>query len=160
MKMRRTRGALKLLLLVGSIAAVLAAIPAAGSAKPSGSAANPFSPRVGSIGGIVPPLSMATPGVQGSGDLTWHGGPVMHTNKTYAIYWEPTGYAHPFPAGYETTINQWFTDVAADSGKTTNVYGVDTQYSDGSGNIAYSSTFGGSTVATNAFPANGCTDSW
>ncbi len=155
--MRRTRGAVKLLLLVGSIAAVVAAIPAAGSAKPSG---NPFSPRVGSIGGIVPPLSMATPGVQGSGDLTWHGGPVMHTNKTYAIYWEPTGYAHPFPAGYETTIDQWFTDVAADSGKTTNVYGINAQYGDGSGNAAYSSTFGGSTVATNAFPANGCTDTW
>src|SRR5262249_27936605 len=26
----------------------------------------------------------------GSGPLVYHGGPVMHTNTTYAIYWAPT----------------------------------------------------------------------
>src|SRR5690349_14005509 len=118
MKMRRTRGALKLLLLVGSIAAVLAAIPAAGSAKPSGSAGNPFSPRVRGYGAIVPVFG--TPSADCACDMTWHGGPVMHTNKTYTIFWQPTGYAKPFPAGYMSTIDQYLTDVAADNGKTTN----------------------------------------
>ncbi len=45
---------------------------------------------------------------------------------------------------YESTINQYFTDVAADSGLTTNVYSVATQYS----SILYSETFD---TATNTF---------
>jgi len=55
---------------------------------------------------------------------------------------------------YEATINQYFTDVAADSGLTTNVYSVLTQYS----NIEYDSTFAGSYVEEHPFPANGCND--
>ena len=44
-------------------------------------------------------------------------------------------------AAYESTINQYFTDVAADSGTTENVYSVATQYSD----IQYDVTFDAST---------------
>ena len=29
----------------------------------------------------------------GSGDLSYHGGPTMRTNTTYAIYWIPSGYS-------------------------------------------------------------------
>ena len=85
-------------------------------------------------------------------NLTYHGGPVMRVNKTYAIYWQPVGYS--FSANYKTVINQYFTDVAAASGANTNVYSVETQYSDTTGPIAYSSTFGGSTTAADTFPAN------
>ena len=153
--MQRIRGALasRLIVLVISAVAVVAVIPAAGSARVH---ASPFVPRVGTIGGIVPVLGLTSPGVQGSGDLTYHGGPVMRTNTTYAIYWAPSG--HPLATGYSNTIDQYFTDVAHDSGGTNNVYGVDTQYSDGTGNIAYSSSFAGSVVDTNPYPANGCTD--
>ncbi len=49
---------------------------------------------------------------------------------------------------YESTINQYFTDVAADSGLATNVYSVATQYS----SIQYSETFGGSYVDGSPFP--------
>ena len=84
----------------------------------------------------------------------------MRSNTTYAIYWFPSGYT--LSAGYRDTINGYFTNVAADSGRSTNVYGTDPQYTDmvaGGGRAAYSSTFGGSVQATNAFPASGCDDS-
>lgn len=94
---------------------------------------------------------------RGAGNLKYHGGPVEHTNKTYAIYWVPSGYTTQ--SGYSSVINQFFTDVAADSGKTSNVYYTGTQYSDGSGNVQYSSSFGGSYTDTSALPASGCSDS-
>jgi hypothetical protein len=94
----------------------------------------------------------------GSGQLLYHSGPVMHTNKTYAIYWVPSGYS--MQTGYSALINQYFTDVAADSGKTTNVYYTATQYYDGSGHVQYSSSFGGSYTDTSPMPASGCTDSY
>jgi hypothetical protein len=126
--------------LLATVAAIVAATTA--SAAPG-----PPSPPARHIGGIVPLLGRQ---VQGSGDLTFHGGPVMGTNKTYAIYWVPSGSS--MPTGYQSTINQFFTDVAHDSNMSTNVYAADTQYS----SIQYNSTFGGSTVDTNAFPTNGC----
>jgi hypothetical protein len=50
--------------------------------------------------------------------------------------------------------NGFLQNVAADSGKTGNVYYSDTQYS----SILYSSAFAGSVVDTNPFPASGCSD--
>ncbi|HEX5449345.1 MAG TPA: hypothetical protein VFW85_04745 [Gaiellaceae bacterium] len=117
--------------------------------------------------GIVPPSPhnnpLAARSVQGSGDLTYHGGPVMHTNTTYAIYWVPSGFSYNnHDSTYESTINQFFSDVAADSGLSSNVYATDTQYYDtvggGTHHITYSSSFAGSTVVTTAFPASGCHD--
>jgi len=78
----------------------------------------------------------------------------MRTNKTFAIYWIPAGWS--MVSGYRGTINRYFVGVARDSGGTQNVYSTLTQYSDTTGRIAYSQTFGGSTTATTAFPANGC----
>jgi hypothetical protein len=49
---------------------------------------------------------------------------------------------------YESTINQYFTDVAHDNGMTTNVYSVATQYS----SIQYNETFAGSYVDGNPYP--------
>lgn len=63
-----------------------------------------------------------------------------------------------FDANYEALINQYLTDVAHDSGGTSNVYSINTQYFDGSGPIQYQSTFGGSYVAHDPLPANGCDD--
>jgi serine protease len=94
---------------------------------------------------------------RGAGNLKYHGGPVEHTNTTYAIYWVPSGYSNQL--GYSTVLNQFFTDVGTDSGKTTNVYYTGTQYSDGSGNVQYNSSFGGSYTDTSPLPASGCKDS-
>jgi hypothetical protein len=112
-------------------------------------------PRVQQILGVVASQHWANHAA-GAGQLQYHSGPVMHTNTSYAIYWVPSGYS--VSSDYESLIDRFFTDVAADSGKTSNVYYSDTQYSDGSGKISYSSHFGGYVVDTNPFPASGCSD--
>jgi hypothetical protein len=67
-------------------------------------------------------------------------------------------------ATYQNVINQYFTDVAAASvaNATDNVYSAGTQYYDGPSNnkvfIRYQSTFGGSYVAHDPLPTNGCDD--
>ena len=96
-------------------------------------------------GGVVP----AAPS-----DLIYHGGPVMRTNKTYAIYWVPSGWS--IVSGYRSLINRYFVDAARASGTSANVYGVQTQYHDTTGPIAYAQTWGGSTTATSPFPGGGC----
>jgi hypothetical protein len=84
----------------------------------------------------------------------------MHTNQTYAIYWVPSDQSSTYTvdANYTSLIDQFLRDVADDSGKTSNVYASDTQYYDGSGDISYASSFGGSVLDTNSFPPNGCSD--
>ena len=119
------------------------------------------SPRSGRTLGVVPAFNSAShsaSGALGSGNLQYHGGPVEHTNTVYAIYWVPSGYS--VSSDYQSVINGFFTNVAADSGKTSNVYYSDTQYSDGSGKVSYSSSFAGSTLDTNALPSSGCSDSY
>jgi hypothetical protein len=96
-------------------------------------------------------------------NLAYHGGPVMHTNKTYAIYWVPPGYS--VSPNYQKLIDQYLGDVAAASGASSNVYASDTQYSDSvNGNILYSATspdmFGGSYLDTSALPPDGCVDQY
>ena len=126
------------LLLLAGIAAALAAQTALASGGPTLPA---------HIGGVTRTIGQPQLGV---GNLINHGGPTMTTNKTYAIYWAPSGYS--FNASYTSTIDQFFGDVAHDSGMPTNVYAVATQYS----GIQYSSTFGGSVVDTNPYPTSGC----
>jgi len=94
-------------------------------------------------------------GVGGSSsNLQYNGGPVMHSDANYAIYWEPSGYSTT--STFKNIVNSYFSNVAAASGATTNVYSVATQYYDGSGNIAYSATSGGSYVDTDPYPSLGC----
>jgi PKD repeat protein len=91
-----------------------------------------------------------------TGDLVWGGGAVMHSNRTHTVYWDPSA---TIPTGYRSAIDGFLQNVAADSGKQTNVYSVGTQYYDGSGNLSYSSTFGGALTDTDAYPASGCAPS-
>jgi hypothetical protein len=89
---------------------------------------------------------------------------VMRTNTVYAIYWIPSdptacgGSPCRVSTNYESLINGYFTDVAAASGSASNVYSTDTQYYDATGPIAYQSTFAGSDVDHDDFPASGCDD--
>ena len=93
------------------------------------------------------------------GNLAYHNGPVMHTNTAYAIYWFPSGSS--YSSNYQNLIDGFFKNVAADNGKSSNVYYSDTQYYDNvNSNILYSSAFGGSVVDTNSFPPSGCSDSY
>jgi hypothetical protein len=88
-------------------------------------------------------------------NLSYHGGPVMRANRVYEIFWGPSG---SWDSGYVSTIKGYFADVAHDSGASSNVYFSDTQYSDGSGQIAYDVTQGSAYMDTTPYPANGCTD--
>jgi hypothetical protein len=94
---------------------------------------------------------------QGTPPLRYHNGAVQHSSRAYSIFWKPPGFS--FPAGYSTAIQTYFKDVAADSGKTTNVYFSDTQYYDVVGGtkrpIPYKVTNGGVISDTSALPATG-----
>src|SRR5579859_990953 len=135
--------------LLGVLSLVAALVSSTASAVRTAKIATPAH-----IAGVVPtvhgPNDNCPPSGCGAGNLINHGGPVMTTNKTYAIYWVPGGYS--IAPGYDTTINQFFTDVAHDSGMTTNVYSVDTQYS----GIHYTSAFGGSVTDTNQIGRASC----
>lgn len=134
---------------------------ASGASAAPPSAMNP----AGQIRGVVPAHGQASKLRRANNNLSWHGGPVMHTNAVYAIYWLPGSYAGmpssgPLSTNYQSLINGYFGAVGHDSGLTSNVYWSDTQYNDSAGFAGYSSIFAGSIVATNAFPANGCRDSY
>ena len=68
--------------------------------------------------------------------------------------------AAPFPAAYESLLDQYVADVAAASGSTDNVYSVDTEYYQTvvglKTYITYKITAGTPVVDTDAYPANGC----
>ncbi len=88
----------------------------------------------------------------------------MHTNRVYTIFWKPsllpTG-VDSFQAspGYEDTVNAYFERVAHDSHKFSDAYSVATQYYSGANNhIEYASSFGGSAMDSNPFPASECKD--
>ena len=90
-------------------------------------------------------------------NMTYHSGPLVLTNTTHIVYWEPAGSV--VSANYHSLLQRYLTDVAADSGRATNVYAVATQYTDSvPNNIQYSSTFAGALTDTNAYPAtvSGC----
>jgi hypothetical protein len=151
--------ALTRLLSVRLVTAVMFAVTAL-AVLPAGAAANP-----GHFRGVV---TASTPSGRaykakvhparqrrgGANNLAYHGGPVMHSDGNYTIYWVPSGYS--LPAGYTGTVNAFFSNVAAASGSTTNDYGVVRQYYDGSGNGAYSATVTGSGTDATAYPASGC----
>jgi hypothetical protein len=63
--------------------------------------------------------------------MTYQGGPVQHSSTVYAVFWQPPSYV--FPSGYVNLVSRYFTDVAHDSFKTSNVYAVGTQYYDRTG---------------------------
>jgi hypothetical protein len=113
--------------------------------------------------GVVPTQaaahSQAGGGAKAGSNLTYHGGKVLLTNKTVAIYWSPSN-AIGSGSSYSSLINQYFGDVAAASGTTGNVYAVETQYYNSTNaHIAYSSTFTGAVYDSQPYPANGCSDS-
>lgn len=144
-----------------------------GATASSGGAAG--LPRIGTLG-IVPhagaPQTLGALSASSPLDLTLQTQPctlanscwVMRTNMTYTIYWVPTsstacsGSPCHVSTNYESLINRYFSDVAAASRSNSNVYSTDSQYYDATGPIGYQSSFGGSYVDTNPFPASGCND--
>ena len=135
----------------------LAANPAAAQTPPSRPPVSLKGPVSGKIHGMVPaapaakglaqtPVDLAGTSFAATGNLSYYGGPVMHSSSTYAIYWEPTG--STVSANYASLINGFLGNVAVASGTSANVYAPNVQYYDTTGQIAYSSTFAGSYVDT------------
>src|SRR5262249_39566749 len=117
--------------------AVAAAFLAVGAGAAFGDVPSPDNAagRGNDVLGVVPTVaaahSNAGGGSNAGGNLVYHGGKVLLTNRTVAIYWVPS--SSSIQSGYDTLINRYFADVAAAQDATSNVYGVETQYSDGTG---------------------------
>jgi hypothetical protein len=60
--------------------------------------------------------------------LQYNGGPVLHSETAYLIFWEPG--SHVISSTSKTVLTQYLSDASADSGLATNVYGVLAQYTD------------------------------
>jgi len=93
-----------------------------------------------------------------SGSLPYGGGPVLHSNRTHVIFWQPSGSGLAFDPGYQSLIERFLRDVAADSRSPGNVYGLSGQYGDGFGPAAYDSSYAGAVVDGDPLPPNGCVE--
>jgi hypothetical protein len=91
-------------------------------------------------------------------NLPYGGGPVMHSNRTHVIFWQPQGSGLSYDPGYAQQIEMFLRRVARDSHKTTNVYSLSGQYHDRTGPARYASTFGGAVLDTVRLPHNGCAE--
>lgn len=97
-------------------------------------------------------------------NLDYSGGPVMSSNTNYVVVWSPSNYhGSPFqsdshPAhGYVFGIDQFFSDLAHDSGGGANSDSVAVQYNGPAGTTAaYNSHFGGEIDTTDPLPISGC----
>src|ERR1700730_1992238 len=91
-------------------------------------------------------------------NLDYNGGPILTSNTNYALYWDPPG-GPKYPADFQAGINQYFEDIAHDSGGHETVDSVATQYNNAAGEFAnYNSHFGGALVDTDPYPTNGCSN--
>jgi len=146
--------------LAGALVMLLAASPAAAQAKFGWSAARDGGAVF--IGGIERDVAtgahIAQPSLVSGQRLPYNGGPVLNSNRTHLIFWQPAGSGLTFDPGYEQLIETFLADVAADSHRTTNTYALSGQYSDAKGPAAYNSTYGGDVVDTDPLPPNGCTE--
>lgn len=115
-----------------------------------------------SIAGIVRDLHGSARASGGpsahAANLPYGGGPVLHSNRTHVIFWQPSGSGLSYDPGYESLVEGFLANVAAASHNPGNVYGLTGQYRDAHGPAAYASTYAGAVVATDPLPANGCTE--
>ncbi len=138
---------------VGVLAAVALVLAAASTAT-----AQPIAGLAADIPtGAQAPRSTATARAAAAG-VQYGNGPVMHSDRTHLIFWEPAGSGLAFDPGYISLIETFLSQVAADSHMPTNVYGLSGQYHDGNGPAAYNSQYAGALIDTDPLPPNGCTE--
>jgi hypothetical protein len=84
------------------------------------------------------------------------GNPVVGSNKTYAIFWDPTDH---YDGDWQELTDIFFQSMGAASGSFASVFAVDTQYTDAANQHAfYKSTFMGAYTDTDSYPASKCED--
>lgn len=94
----------------------------------------------GSIPGSIP--AQRGSNLSSNGNLSYHGGPVVHSSAAYLIFWTPSGFS--IPSSSQALIQRYFTDSAADSGTAGNAFAVARQFTDGSGFADYKQAFNAS----------------
>jgi PKD repeat protein len=90
----------------------------------------------GSVAAASPTVSPASASWE---NLSYRGGPVVHSSRPYLVYWAATG--ETIDPSWQSLIQSYFSDVAADSTKATNVYAVARQFTDHTGFADYQQTF-------------------
>ncbi|HEY2570739.1 MAG TPA: hypothetical protein VGI27_04670, partial [Solirubrobacteraceae bacterium] len=104
-----------------------------------------FRPQVGHAMGLQPTVGAHVASDVAVGEpipVVYHGGAVMSDVTVHTIFWAPSGYSEGASPGagvlgYEALIQQFFTDVAHDSGHTTNIFSLLNQYKDATGEGGY-----------------------
>ena len=90
-------------------------------------------------------------------NVDYNGGPVMPTNTDYLVFWSPKGLSAYGSSEYVTGLEQYWTNLAHDSGGHQNTDSTSTQYNDLTGALVhYSVTFGGAITDTNPYPTSAC----
>jgi hypothetical protein len=108
---------------------------------------------LGAIAAIAAPAARA--------NVSTLGGPVMHSERTHAVFWAPAGSGLSFDPAYEQQIETFLARVAAASRTTGNIFGLMGQYRGAGGPAAYASTFGGAVLDTDPLPVgsrSGCSE--
>jgi hypothetical protein len=85
-------------------------------------------------------------------NVSWCGGPVMHSSRVHVIFWQPAGSGLSFGPGYEQVIETFIERVVAADRSTSNLFGLMGQYPDSVGPAAYDFSFGGAIADTDPLP--------
>ncbi len=97
-------------------------------------------------GALVPHASSA----RAIDAMSWHMGPVLRSSSAYLVYWDPS--SNPTLAGWKPLLEQYLSDVAADSSLSSNLFSVGRQYWDGSGYAGAEQSFSSSQVLNDTQP--------
>lgn len=100
-------------------------------------------------GAVARVRSSAAATTTASGQVNYNGGPVVHASTSYMIVWTPPGQS--LPAGTQSLLTRYFTDVASDSGTSGNAYGIARQYTDATGYSDYRQSFSTGQVITDTY---------
>jgi hypothetical protein len=129
---------------VGALTLAIAWLLACSVARPADAASRrpAFKPRVGFALGLLPAHGAQEVATSPSIPVLYHGGSVMRNVTIHTVFWAPSGYHFDGSPGagvlgYVPLIQQFFTDVAHDSGSTQNVFSLLNQFGDHAGDGTY-----------------------
>ncbi|HEX3978264.1 MAG TPA: hypothetical protein VHW96_18485 [Solirubrobacteraceae bacterium] len=152
---------------VAAVLTVLAALalstaPALAARRSGAATPRPtFKPRLRFAMGLLPIHGAQEVATSPSIPVLYHGGVVMRNVTIHTIFWAPDGDHYDASPGsgapgYVALIQQFFTDVAHDSGSTTNIFSLLNQFGDESGDGSYQIHYDpavDSVADTHAYPA-------
>jgi hypothetical protein len=125
-----------------TILATCGATAGAARAKEAAMRRPAFKPRVGFALGLLPAHGSQEVATSPGIPVLYHGGSVMRNVTIHTVFWAPAGYRFDGSPGagvpgYIPLIQQFFADVAHDSGSTGNVFSLLNQFGDHAGDGTY-----------------------